>query len=150
MSSRQMFTPPWLARSLALLIVCTKGDGFTLFEALNSKGDLRLNFNGFKIIFWWFIFDIYVTVHHWYNNINNQLDAKIINFIDNYNQINMFRVIISPISLLSLSSGALDCVYSLWYNAPAMLPAGDKDSCRQQAFPPSITPSRNRGYQFIR
>jgi len=25
------------------------------------------------------------------------------------------------------SSGALDCVYSLWYNAPAMLLAGDKD-----------------------
>jgi len=22
------------------------------------------------------------------------------------------------------SSGALDCVYSLWYNAPTMLPAG--------------------------
>ena len=26
------------------------------------------------------------------------------------------------------SSGALDCVYSLWYNALTMLPAGDQDS----------------------
>ena len=32
----------------------------------------------------------------------------------------MFRAIISP------SSGALDRVYSLWYNAPTMLPAGDQ------------------------
>jgi len=39
----------------------------------------------------------FVTVHHWYNNINSQLDATIINFIDNYNQLNMFRVIVSPI-----------------------------------------------------
>jgi len=32
-----------------------------------------------------------------YNNINNQLDATITNVIDNYNQLNMFRAIISPI-----------------------------------------------------
>ena len=31
------------------------------------------------------------------NNINNQLDATITDFIDNYNQINMFRAIISPV-----------------------------------------------------
>ena len=31
------------------------------------------------------------------NNINSQLDATITNFIDNYNQLNMFRAIISPI-----------------------------------------------------
>ena len=30
----------------------------------------------------------------------------------------MFRGIIPP------SSGALDCVYSLWYNAPTVLPVG--------------------------
>ena len=33
----------------------------------------------------------------------------------------MFRAIISPILR------ALDCVYSLWYNEPAMLPVGDQD-----------------------
>ena len=32
-----------------------------------------------------------------YNNINNQLDAKITYLIDNYNRLNMFRAIISPI-----------------------------------------------------
>ena len=37
----------------------------------------------------------------------------------NSNQLNMFRAIIRP------SSGALDCVYSLWYNATTMLPAGN-------------------------
>jgi hypothetical protein len=42
-------------------------------------------------------FDVCVTVHHWYNNMNSQLDAKITNFIDNYNQFNMFRAIMSPI-----------------------------------------------------
>jgi len=26
------------------------------------------------------------------------------------------------------SSGALDCVYSLWYNAPTMLPAGHQQA----------------------
>ena len=36
-------------------------------------------------------------VHHKYNNVNSQLDATITNFIDNYNQLNMFRSIISPI-----------------------------------------------------
>jgi len=44
-----------------------------------------------------FLFDGCVTVHHWYKNINSQLDATIANFIDNYNQLNMFRAIISPI-----------------------------------------------------
>ena len=38
-----------------------------------------------------------MTVHLWYNNINSQLDATITNFIDNYNQLKMFRAIISPI-----------------------------------------------------
>jgi len=32
-----------------------------------------------------------------YYNLNNQLDATITNFIDNFSQLNMFRVIISPI-----------------------------------------------------
>ena len=57
------------------------------------------------------------------NNINSLLDATIINFIDKYNQLNMFRAIIRP------SSGALDCVYSLWYNAPAMLQAASPVYC---------------------
>ena len=55
--------------------------------------------------------DVCVTVHRWYNNINSQLDATITNFIDNYNQFNMFRAIISPI----IRSTRL-C--KLWYNAP--------------------------------
>ena len=33
----------------------------------------------------------------WYSNINSQPDETITNFIDNYNQLNMFRAIISPI-----------------------------------------------------
>jgi len=42
-------------------------------------------------------FDVCVTAHHWYNNINSQLDATITNFIDSSNQLNMFRAIISSI-----------------------------------------------------
>ena len=42
-------------------------------------------------------FDVCVTVHHWYSNINSQTDATITYFIDNYSQLNMFRAIISPI-----------------------------------------------------
>jgi len=33
----------------------------------------------------------------WHNNVNNQPDATITDYIDNYNQLNMFRAIISPI-----------------------------------------------------
>ena len=39
------------------------------------------------------------------------------NFINNFNQLNMFRP----------SSGALDCVYNLWYTALTTLPASDQD-----------------------
>ena len=40
-----------------------------------------------------------VSVHKqfWSNNINSQLDAIVTNFVDNYNQLSMFRAIISPI-----------------------------------------------------
>ena len=44
-----------------------------------------------------FEFDVCVTVLHRYNNINSQLDATVTNFIDNYNQLNMFLAITSPI-----------------------------------------------------
>jgi len=37
-----------------------------------------------------------VTVHHRHSNINSQLDAAVTNFIDNYNQLNMFRAKLSP------------------------------------------------------
>ena len=59
-------------------------------------------------------FDVCVTVHHWYNTINSRLDATITNFTDNYNQLNMFRVFISPILRST----------RLWYKAPTMLPGG--------------------------
>ena len=42
-------------------------------------------------------FYVCVTVHHWYNNINSQLDSTVTNLIDNYNQLDMFRAISSPI-----------------------------------------------------
>ena len=42
----------------------------------------------------------------------------------------MFRAIIRP------SSGALDCVYSLWYEAPTVLPAGSVHrSCHINTLP---------------
>ena len=42
-------------------------------------------------------------------------------FIDNFNQLDMFRMIVRP------SSGALDCVYSLWYKAPTLLQFGNME-----------------------
>jgi len=79
--------------------------------------------NACRISSW---FDVCVTMHYWYNNINSQLDATITNFIDNYNQLNMFWAIISPI----LRSTGL-CL-QLVYNAPVILPAGDKDVTSRQ------------------
>ena len=66
-------------------------------------------------------FDVCVTVHHQYNNINSELDATIIILLIILISVTCFRRRFRP------SSGALDCVYSLWYKAPTMLPA-----CRQQ------------------
>ena len=75
----------------------------------------------------WFVWLCFITseiLHDFsirsylFNNINSQLDATI-----------MILLIIS-ISWTCFgrgfrqSSGALDCVYSLWYKAPKMLPAG--------------------------
>jgi len=59
---------------------------------------------------------------------NSQLDATII--------------ILLTISISSTcfgrqsrpSSGALDCVYSLWYSAPTMLPAGDQDEVKLETW----------------
>ena len=66
------------------------------------------------------LFSVCVTVHHWYNNTNNQLDATII-----------VLLIISISSTcfgrqFRQSSRALDCVYSLWYKAPTMLSDGNQ------------------------
>jgi len=60
----------------------------------------------------------HLTVVILYNNINSQLDATTTNFIDNYNQLNMFRAIISPIP----RNTRLCLQLVVQYNAPAMLP----------------------------
>jgi len=48
------------------------------------------------------------------NNINSQLDTTITNFIDNYNQFNMFQVIISPI-LRSTRQLVVQCTGALYH-----------------------------------
>ena len=50
----------------------------------------------------------------------------------------MFRAIISPI----LRSTRL-CVYSLWYNAPTMLPAGNLHEVEMEQFHLSRLPAGN-------
>jgi len=82
------------------------------------------------------IFKITLYISSEDSNVNSQLDATITNFIDNYNQLDMFRAIVSPI----LRSTRL--CFSLWYNAPTMFPADDKDeapsySCHLQAASPA-------------
>ena len=59
-----------------------------------------------------------MAVHQWYNNVNNQLDVTITVLLIISISSTCFGRQFRP------SSGALDCVYSLWYNAPTMLPAG--------------------------
>ena len=60
--------------------------------------------------------DICLTVHHWYKQYRQP------------NRCNNNGLLIIPISSTCFrrwfrpSSGALDCVYRLWYNAPMMLP----------------------------
>jgi len=70
---------------------------------------MTLKFWNFLVIYEWVIlelnseklylsdFDVCVTVHHWYNNINSQLDATIVTLLKIFNQLYMFRAIISPI-----------------------------------------------------
>ena len=69
--------------------------------------------------------DVCVTVHHRYNNINSQVDAKTTNFIDNYIQLNTFREMISPI----LRSTRLCLQLAVWCT-------GDAACCHQQAASP--------------
>jgi len=57
-------------------------------------------------------FDVCVTVHHWYNSINNQQDVTIIILLIISFSSTCFGRKFRP------SSGALGCVFSLWYNAP--------------------------------
>ena len=47
----------------------------------------------------------------------------------------MFRAIISSIL------DALDCVYSLWYNAPTMMPAGDQNGVELWYKAPKMLPA---------
>ena len=50
----------------------------------------------------------------------------------------MFRAIITPILRSS------DCVYSLWYNAPMMLPAGNLDEMEHQFYHMQVTGRQHR------
>ena len=61
-------------------------------------------------------FDVCVTVRHWYNSINSQLDTIIIILLILSISSTCFERWFRP------SSGTLDCVYSLWYIALAILP----------------------------
>ena len=61
-------------------------------------------------------------------NINSQLDATITNFIDNYNQLNMFQAIISPILKSTI----------LWYEAPTMLLADSTVGALYQSYKHSL------------
>jgi len=106
------------------------------------------------------VFDVCVTVCHCQNNTHSQLDAKIISSLIISISSSCFGRWFRP------SSGALDCVYSLWYKAPMMLPTGDQDEVelvkfhlilvtrRQhrrcftpQAVTPSSTPEDGRNYR---
>ena len=63
-------------------------------------------------------FDACVTAYHWYNNINNGLDTTMIILLTISISSTWFGRLFRP------SSGALDCVHSLWYKTQTMLPAG--------------------------
>ena len=58
-----------------------------------------------------------------YNNINSRLDATIIILRITSISSTCFGRQFRP------SSGALDCVYSLWYNAPTVMPVGTTVRC---------------------
>jgi len=68
-----------------------------------------------------FTFDICVTLHHWYNNINSQLYPTIIILLIITIALTCFGRLFRP------SSGALDGLYSLWYNALTMQSACEMD-----------------------
>ena len=61
-------------------------------------------------------------IEKFYNsNMNSQLDATITNFIDNYNQLYMFRVIITPIlrSIIPLAANTVWCFWGWAKLSPA-------------------------------
>jgi len=72
------------------------------------------------------------------NNTNSQPDATITNFTDNYNQLNIFRAIISPILRST----------RLWYNAPTTLPAGNiAGALYHKLWTQSSAPEDGRNYR---
>jgi len=68
-----------------------------------NKARLLNNETDFKTVTYFTNYFIYafpspvLQINFHVHNINSQLDAKITHFIDNYNQLNMFRATISPI-----------------------------------------------------
>ena len=73
------------------------------------------------------MFDVYVTVHHQYIDVNNQQDATTFRLLIFLNQPNMFQATNSPI-LRSI----FNCIYSLWYSAPPVLPIGSRGGALYQ------------------
>jgi len=87
------------------------------------KAQLTFSFVGFGYMFRTkSIFRPLYKTHSRNNNINSQLDATIIILLIISISWTCFGRKSRP------SSGELDCVYSLWYKAPAMLPAGDQQA----------------------
>ena len=54
------------------------------------------------------------------NNINNQQDAKTFSFINLFNS----ALHVSGDKFAHPQEHFFDCIYSFWYNAPTLLPAG--------------------------
>jgi hypothetical protein len=80
-----------------------------------------------------FVFNTILTIQHVYSLKHLIFVWTCIietNNIDNPTRCNINGLLIIPINLTCFGrwsrppSGALDCVYSLWYNAPTMLPVG--------------------------
>jgi len=63
------------------------------------------------------LLDVYVTVHHQYNDVNNQQDATTFSFI------NLFKSV-QHVSGDKFSGALFDLIYSFWYNVTTLLPTG--------------------------
>jgi hypothetical protein len=113
----------WMMSLHLTLAVILAGESWSSFFVTNNHCIPVRNALGCNhVLCSYFLFDSYLTVHHW-NKLYRQP-----------NRCNSNCLLIIQISwtcfgrLFRSSSGTLDCVYSLWYNAPTMLPAGSLEA----------------------
>jgi len=109
---------------------CHRGVKIHMLRFWEISQSTRFDMSAFRLLWnltesgWYmpFEFDVCMTVHQWYNNKISQIDTTVIILLTISISSTCFGPQFRPFS------GAQDCVYRLFYNVLAMLPAGHQQA----------------------